>query len=135
MLVNLDEVKIKLDKLSDIDLKGFLTDAGMTVEREAKINAPSRSGELRNSIASRVNGNEAIIGTNLQYAIYVHQGTGLFAVNGDGRTDVPWVYCDAEGNFHSTSGQAPQPFLTNALESCKPQIKELLKQYTKEAIK
>ena len=63
---------------------------------------------------------EATVGTNVEYAIYVHQGTGLFAEKGDGRKEVPWVYKTADGKWHSTKGQKPNPFLRKALEEDVP---------------
>lgn len=63
---------------------------------------------------------EATIGTNVEYAIYVHQGTGLFAEKGDGRKEVPWVYKTADGKWHSTKGQKPNPFLRRALDEDVP---------------
>lgn len=73
--------------------------------------------------------------TDKEYAPYVHQGTGLFAENGDGRKDVPWHYQDADGNWHSTSGQKPNPFLERALDEnkdkCLDYIKESVKGDTK----
>lgn len=44
----------------------------------------------------------------------VEFGTGLFAINCDGR-QTPWVYQDAKGEWHYTSGQQPQPYLEPAL--------------------
>lgn len=63
---------------------------------------------------------EATVGTNVEYAIYVHQGTGLYAVEGNGRKEVPWVYKTADGKWHSTKGQKPNPFLRKALEEDVP---------------
>lgn len=76
--------------------------------------------------------NECAIGTNLEYAPYVHQGTGIYATNGDGRK-TPWSYMDDEGNWHTTLGQHPQPFLTSALDQDRGEIKKLLRQMIKEA--
>lgn len=85
------------------------------VERSAKQKAPKDTGELRRSISSKVENGIGEIFTPLEYAPYVEFGTGLFAENG-GRTDVPWNYQDDEGNWHSTSGQHPQPFMRPALD-------------------
>jgi HK97 gp10 family phage protein len=96
------------------------------VERRAKQLAPKDTGALRRSITSKVEGNEGIVFTPLEYAPYIEYGTGLFAVNG-GRTDVPWNYQDDEGNWHSTSGQKPQPFMQPALDQSRTQIMDILK--------
>jgi HK97 gp10 family phage protein len=102
------------------------------VEAAAKKLAPKDNGELRRSIASEVrNEGDAIVGvvyTPLEYAPYVEYGTGLFAEGGNGRKDVPWHYKDDKGEWHSTSGQKPQPFLRPALEENREQITRLLRE-------
>ena len=101
------------------------------VEGEAKKKAPKDTGALRNSIESRVEENAGeivgIVYSPLEYAPYVEFGTGLFAESG-GRSDVPWHYQDDEGNWHSTSGQHPQPFLRPALIENREKIKNILKE-------
>lgn len=97
------------------------------VERSAKQLAPKDTGALRRSITSKVEGLEGIVFTPLEYAPYIEYGTGLFAVNG-GRTDVPWNYQDDAGNWHSTSGQKPQPFMQPALNMNRTQIMDILKE-------
>lgn len=52
----------------------FLTEAGLLIEGQAKANAPVRTGQLRNSINSRVEGDKAIVGTNVEYATHVEYG-------------------------------------------------------------
>lgn len=96
------------------------------VERSAKEKAPKDTGELRRSITSEIRGNEGVIYTTLEYAPYVEYGTGLFAENG-GRTDVPWCYQDDKGEWHSTSGMKPQPFMRPALDENREQIIEIIK--------
>ena len=101
------------------------------VERAAKEKAPKDSGELRRSITSKIEKNgddiQGIVFTSLEYAPYVEYGTGLFAEEG-GRSDVPWNYQDDEGNWHSTSGQKPQPFLRPALNENREEIKRIIKE-------
>lgn len=88
----------------------------IVVENAAKKKCPvGKTGLLRASIKHRVNENEGIIGTSLDYAPYVCYGTGKYAENGDGRK-TPWVYHTADGEFHFTEGQEPQPFLRPALQ-------------------
>jgi HK97 gp10 family phage protein len=106
-----------------------MENATALVERAAKQNAPKDTGALRRSIESKVEvGENSVVGTvftNLEYAPYVEYGTGLFAEKG-GRSNVPWKYEDEKGEFHSTSGQKPQPYLRPALLNNQEQIKKLL---------
>lgn len=124
----LDELTKKLDGMTDPALvNAALGRACALVERSAKIKAPKDSGELRRSITSKVENGEGIVFTPLEYAPYVEFGTGLFAEEG-GRTDVPWAYQDDKGEWHTTSGQAPQPFMRPALDENKEQIIRIIKE-------
>ena len=136
-VIGLDSLNVKLDKLSTANAEAAMAEACMLVERSAKENAPvGTTGELRNSITSEYNAKEGRIGTNLEYAPYVHQGTGKYAVNGDGRQDVPWVYFDeATGQFYSTVGIHPNPFLTDAFELNQKEIAKIFAEKIKEAVK
>lgn len=133
MSVRIEGLEAILDKLDGItdekSLKRALGKACSLVERSAKQKAPKGTGELRNSITSKVEnqGGEMVgaVFTPLEYAPYVEFGTGIFAEEG-GRTDVPWVYQDDEGNWHSTSGQSPQPFMRPALYENAKTIKEIV---------
>lgn len=128
----IEEVIAKLDDVVDIQqVKKSMGKACALVERSAKEKAPKGTGELRRSITSKVE-NEAggvvgVVFTPLEYAPYVEYGTGLFAENG-GRTDVPWHYKDDEGEWHTTSGQHPQPFMRPALNENRTEIVRILKE-------
>jgi HK97 gp10 family phage protein len=102
------------------------------VEAEAKKKAPKGDGTLRRSITSEVVVNEdtveGIVFTPLEYAPYVEYGTGIFAEGGGGRQDVPWRYQDDEGNWHTTSGMSPRPYMRPALNENREKIKEILKE-------
>lgn len=125
---NLDGVLKAIDDIADVSsLEASLGKACALVERSAKQKAPKDTGALIRSIASRVEGTEGIVYTPLEYAPYVEFGTGLFAENG-GRMDVPWNYKDDKGEWHSTSGQKPQPFMRPALEENREEIMRILKE-------
>lgn len=127
-LEGLDEVLNSLEELADTaNLEGALGKACAIVEASAKKKAPKDSGDLRRSITSKVENNEGIVFTPLFYAPYIEYGTGLFAESG-GRTDVPWVYQDDKGNWHSTSGMKPQPFMRPALYENREEILRILKE-------
>ena len=119
------------DIVNDEDLKRAMGKACAVVERKAKEKAPKDTGELRRSITSEIRhtdgGIEGVVYTPLEYAPYVEFGTGLFAENG-GRKDVPWCYKDDKGEWHSTSGQHPQPFMRPALNENREKIVRILKE-------
>lgn len=122
--------KVKDPKAMEANIKK----ACALVERSAKQMAPKGTGELRNSITSKVEvqGDElvGVVYTPLEYAPYVEFGTGLFAEE-EGRKDVPWHYQDDEGNWHSTSGMKPHPYLRPALNENREAILRLLKEGAK----
>lgn len=129
---NLDGVLEAIEELSDTsNLEQALGKACAIIERSAKEKAPKDTGELRRSIASRVeqtsNGIQGVVFTPLEYAPYVEYGTGLFAESG-GRKDVPWNYQDDKGEWHRTSGQHPQPFMRPALNENREQIARIIKE-------
>ena len=66
------------------------------------------------------------VGNSLEHAIYHHQGTGIYAVNGDGRK-TPWVYEDPKtGEKIYTRGSKPNPYLKDTIEQEQSTISKLL---------
>lgn len=131
-LEGLEEVLEALKEVEDVNaIKAAFGKACALVERSAKEKAPKSSGELRRSITSKVEADgdsiQGVIYTPLYYAPYVEFGTGLFAESG-GRADVPWCYQDDKGEWHSTSGQHPQPFMRPAINENREQIIRILKE-------
>jgi HK97 gp10 family phage protein len=129
-LEGLEAVFDMLDSVADPEeLAQSMGKACALVERAAKQKAPKGNGELRRSITSKVitdiDGVKGVVYTPLLYAPYVEFGTGLFAEEG-GRKDVPWHYQDDEGNWHSTSGMKPQPYLRPALYENREEVKRIL---------
>ncbi len=129
-LEGLEEVLERLEGLTDTqNIEDALGKACALVERSAKQKAPKGTGELRRSITSKVeqDGNNfvGVVFTPLEYAPYVEFGTGLFAENG-GRQDVPWNYQDDKGEWHSTSGMKPRPYMRPALNENREQIKRII---------
>lgn len=104
-----------------------MSKACAAVEAEAKARCPVDSGELRRSITFDVKQDsddiKGIVGTTVDYAPYVHEGTGLYAKAGNGRKDVPWYYySEKDGKLHRTHGNHPQPFLGEAVEAKSQEI-------------
>lgn len=116
----MNEITINLEKvinelLPETIEKG-LEKACQLVENDAKQRCPVDDGTLRASITHKVEDQIGVIGSNLEYAVYVHEGTGLYAKDGKGRKQVPWIYKDAQGHTHATKGNRPNPFLQEAVD-------------------
>ncbi len=110
-------------------LQNALAMAGEVVRADAVMNCPSpdSTGRLRDSITSAVEGDSAVIGTNVEYAPYVEFGTGAQGDKSVAHTTKKhWTYYSG-GRFYTTSGHAPQPFLVPALKNNIPQIIEAFK--------
>lgn len=80
------------------DPKDLLTQIGLVAQGNAARRSPVRTGTLRRSITSRVEGNVAYIGTAVEYAVFVSGGTRYMAA---------------------------RPFLQEGIEDSRPQIERL----------
>ena len=131
------EVLIKTDNTEEVKkaledaLERALDEIGIQAEKYAKLNLeknPRRidTGNLRNSITHVVETDEkaVYVGTNVEYAPYVHEGTGIYATTGGRQT--PWSYKDDEGHWHTTHGMKPNRFLKNAAQQHKNEYKDIL---------
>lgn len=107
-----------------------VTKAVEYVESQAVLNAPVDSGALSQSIDHSVDSNSkevtGEVGTNSEYFIYVEKGTGEHATNGMGRK-TPWRFQLPNGDWITTRGQKPQPFLEPAFKNNVNRIDEFIK--------
>ena len=163
MLVGVVELDKKLAKLADDEtIEKALRRACARVMADAVNEAPADTGELRQSITYEVEGKVGVVGTNLFYAPYVHQGTGEFARDGNGREGY-WVFVKGSGSGEQSSerkvytldqarqivaimrsegldayythGQHPNPFLERALDKNKDNIAQDFIDAIEEAVK
>ena len=135
----LDKLLKKLDKLGgsiEQSTQKALLRGGAVFEAEAKARCPVDTGHLRDSIHTEAQGEgTAAVGTNTSYAPDVEFGTGP-----KGDPSVPhttkkyWRYRDAEGNWHTSHGQPPQPFMRTAFAESKDKAVEAVKGSIKEDI-
>jgi HK97 gp10 family phage protein len=130
MELHCDEVKKGMGKA----VERALNAVGLEAEGDAKVeleNTPRRidTGRLRNSITHRVrkeDGEKVVyIGTNVKYALWVHEGTGIHAAEGGGRK-TPWAYKGKDGKTHFTHGMKPNRFLRNAIEKNREKYKSII---------
>ena len=84
-----------------------LVEIGMSCERFAKKTCPVDTGRLRNSITWQLAADEnaVYVGTNVEYAFSVHEGTG------------------------SNKGKGPRPFLKNAAANHKKYYDDIMKKH------
>lgn len=105
---NRDEVlSVLVDKIQTA-----LEAVGLQAEGNAKLeleNDPRRidTGRLRNSITHTVDDNTVYIGTNVEYGIYVHEGT----------------------TYPNGGGMRPNRFLKNALADHTNEYEDIIKDY------
>jgi|LSQX01.3.fsa_nt_gb hypothetical protein len=128
----------KLDRASELILQQFMSGmerAALIVESAAKRNLTPKvdEGILRASMEHEVELEpsriRATVGSNKEYAPYVHQGTGIYAVDGKGRK-TPWSWKGESkkwAGWHRTVGVKPTPFLKKAVEDNKERITETLR--------
>lgn len=132
------DVTVKSNKQAILDefrqqKKVALEAVGLQGETNAKMHISAvgavDTGRLRNSITHATDDDSAYIGTNVEYGIYVEMGTGIYAEEGGRST--PWTYQDDEGNWHTTVGMKPRPFLAPAVQEHIDEYKELVENYMK----
>lgn len=130
----LAEQAMQVPNAYEDELTDLFDDYAFEIERTAKDNL-DRSGKpgvddgrLRSSVRYVVHdafasffreGPFFVVFSRLAYAIYVHEGTGKYAREGEGR-QTPWVYFDEKrGEFYTTEGIPPNPFLEDAFQKHK----------------
>ena len=118
--------KIEVIQAKDEAVEKALNVIGLVAERYAKELCPTDTSRLKNSISHQVDDETVYVGTNVEYAPYVEFGTGKFAEGGGGRP-TPWSYQDDKGNWHTTNGMKPQPYLKPAIENHLDEYKQYLK--------
>lgn len=101
----------------------FLHEAAGELTSQTKRNTTVDTGQLKSSWQYKVAEYkyEAVIGSPLENAIWEEFGTGEFALKGDGRK-TPWVYQDAKGNYHYTTGKKPKRAFHSAVTKVQPKI-------------
>ena len=101
----------------------FLEEVGGEVESQTKRNTKVDTGKTKGSWEHIVNADkmEVQIGSRYKNALWEEFGTGIYALNGDGRK-TKWVYRTEDGKFHTTVGKKPRRALYRAYESKKNAI-------------
>ena len=115
-----DFTKIVLDKIQETG-ETFLEEVGGEIESQTKRNTKVDTGKTKGSWEHIVNADkmEVQIGSRYQNALWEEFGTGIYALNGDGRKN-KWVYkSPKDGKFYATVGKKPRRALYRAYNSKK----------------
>ena len=113
-----DFSKIVLQKIQETG-EIFLEEVGGEVEAQTKRNTKVDTGKTKGSWEHRVNADkmEVQIGSRYKNALWEELGTGIYALNGDGRK-TKWVYkSPKDGKFYATVGKKPRRALYRAYTS------------------
>ena len=119
-----DYSKIVINKFNNNAVQ-WLEEASGELESQTKRNTKVDTGKTKGSWEHRVNESkmEAEVGSRYKNALWEEFGTGIYALNGDGRKDVPWVYKNPKDNkFYATVGKKPRRALFNAYTSLKNKL-------------
>lgn len=107
-----------------------LTHEAKKIQQAAKLLCPVDTGELRRSIEVSDIPNGVCVGTDAEYAEHVEYGTGKRGnPEVEHTTKEFWRYQDDDGNWYTSHGQPPRPFLAPAYEAYKNEIGENVKNY------
>jgi hypothetical protein len=127
---NIDAVNRLLKELQNKQVS-FVAQGGELIKSEMQMRCAHKSGKTIQSIQTQsyaTDGgaeSETGIAGKSMVPIYLEYGTGIHAVNGDGRK-TPWTYYDEETDqFFRTHGMEAQPFAQPGFDAAKPGIDRL----------
>jgi len=109
----------KFEKEFIKEIKRIVIETAELIKSQAQALVPEDDGNLRKSIEIEYynGGLSARIIVGAHYGIYVEYGTGIYALEGNGRK-TPWVYwSDKLGRYVYTRGMHAQPYWTPAIEA------------------
>lgn len=117
-------------KKIELEIYNALEEAAGTLEAQVKRNQRVDTGKTKGSWKHYVSIKEraAYIGSNYMNAIYEEFGTGIHAIDDDGKPSgkgrqTPWVYTPDDGKtFYRTRGKKPIRPLYNAMTLLRPKI-------------
>ena len=118
-----DYSKIVINKMNDSAVN-WLIEASGEIEAQTKENTKVVTGQTKGSWEHKVNESkmEAEVGSRYKNALWEEFGTGIYALNGDGRK-TPWVYKNPKDNkFYATVGKKPRRALYKAYTGLKNKL-------------
>nr|DAN38913.1 MAG TPA: putative tail-component [Caudoviricetes sp.] len=124
-----DDYSVNIKNVLNEQAVAFLEEACGEIESRTKRNTRVDTGKTKSSFQHKIDEGDltGYIGSNYQNAIWEEFGTGMYAVNGNGRT-TPWIYEDEHGVKHYTRGKTPSRAFFKAYNSLKNKIKKMAEQ-------
>ena len=118
-----EDYTINVQGAIDDKINAVLEECAGELESKVKRNTRVDTGKTKNSFQHKVVDSEhtAYIGSNYENAIWEEFGTGEYAIEGNGRKG-GWVYKDAKGDWHKTTGKKPSRAFWKAFNSMKNAI-------------
>jgi len=95
------------------------------VNREAKIEAPVRTGRLRSSIRSRIQPFKGIVEPTVDYAIYVHEGTSAHIIRPVRRKALYWKGAKHPVKMVHHPGTKANPFMKRGAEKAEGKVQAI----------
>lgn len=121
--VEFKDNRVIINRMIDDAIGSFLLESSAEIVSQTARNTRVKSGQLKGSWQANVDeeAGVATIGSPLENAIWEEFGTGIYALNGDGRK-TPWIYTDENGKTHRTSGKKGTRAFYKAFTSKKASI-------------
>ena len=135
MPVDTSEVYLVFDGLKEIgDIA--LEAMAMDLWAEATELANVKTGDLRSSIQAQGEGSQWVVGTDLEYALYVHEGTPEHDIGSPINIDGHWVYIgrSPKGKGKPHPGYKGNPFFDDATNIVEGRTDEYIQQAIGETI-
>lgn len=132
---NLDKLREAFEKMPEVvgkELKHTVNEVGALLTETEKREAPIKSGTLRRDIAMRPFGFGVAVGPSMEYAFYVHEGTGLYGKRGDyirPRKAKVLAFKGSNGQMVFTkrvAGQKPNPFVKRTVEQSEDKVNKII---------
>ena len=111
----------------------YVVEAGEKMQSDAVLFINNVSGKLAGAIQTSPAVVDGIaecevgpVSNRAPYAIYVEYGTGVYASpegHGSKAKKTPWTYQNAQGQWFTTRGSKPYPFMAPAWEKLKPWLR------------
>jgi hypothetical protein len=122
--INDADIQLVFEGMKEIGLRAMVL-MGSDFEAEAVQEAPIKTGNLRSSIQATTKDDYMwIVGTNLEYAPYVHEGTEPHVIEGN-----PWLYWPgAEHPVRKVNhpGTEANPFFDRATDTVEGRLDEYI---------